>query len=222
MSSQILEKISNNRYFSYLADLYQRNQLLLTLSAGIFLGSILIGVLFGYFSSSIMENFLKTLFKSIKGTIKEITTGTIFTNNLQSAFFMYVGGVIVIVPIIVLSFNGFILGGFFGCVLHGNFNTTAGVFTPWHYIAFILPHGIFELPALIIAGAAGFRISTLVIEIIKSIIRKTPLDGQFWKFKDSLSLMAIAIVLLFIAAIIEANFTGIIGSYLTGLQVTST
>jgi uncharacterized membrane protein SpoIIM required for sporulation len=34
-------------------------------------------------------------------------------------------------------------------------------------------------------------------------------------------LLAIAIVLLLIAAIIEANFTGTIGYYLTGLPVTS-
>jgi uncharacterized membrane protein SpoIIM required for sporulation len=220
MYNTVKDNISG-RYLAFLTGLYQRNKTVLTISTGIFLGFLFLGVLFGYFSSSFIENFLKNLFKQLRETIVEINTLSIFIKNLQAVFIMYVGGIIVIVPVIVLSFNGFILGSFFGCVLHGDLNTATTVLTPWHFIAFTMPHGIFELPALIIAGAAGFRISTLVIGLIKSVIRKKPVSDQYWKFKDSIALLAIAIVLLFIAAIIEANFTGIIGYYLTGLPVTS-
>ena len=220
MYNTVKDNISG-RYLAFLTGLYQRNKTVLTISTGIFLGFLFLGVLFGYFSSSFIENFLKNLFKLLRETIVEINTLSIFIKNLQAVFIMYVGGIIVIVPVIVLSFNGFILGSFFGCVLHGDLNTATTVLTPWHFIAFTMPHGIFELPALIIAGAAGFRISTLVIGLIKSVIRKKPVSDQYWKFKDSIALLAIAIVLLFIAAIIEANFTGIIGYYLTGLPVTS-
>lgn len=217
----IPENISSSRYVEFLTGLYQRNKVVLTLSAGIFLGFLFLGILFGYFSSNFIENILKTYFKLLREIIIEITTFSVFIKNLQAILLMYFGGIIVIVPLLVLSFNGFMLGAFFGYVLHGGFHTASTVLTPWHFIAFTMPHGIFELPALVIAGAAGFRISTLVIGLIKSIIQKKPVSDHYWKFKDSIILLAIAILLLFIAAIIEANLTGIIGYYLTGLPVTS-
>ena len=130
----------------------------------------------------------------LRGTIVEITTFSIFLKNLQAILIMFFGGIIIIVPAIVLSFNGFFLGAFFGYVMHGSINTASGVFTTWHLIAFTMPHGIFELPALVIAGAAGFRISTLIIGLIKNIIIKKPVKEQYWKFKDSVVLLAIAIV----------------------------
>lgn len=221
MYNIVPDNISSAGFVAFLTGLYQRNKVILTISTGIFLGFLFLGILVGYFSSSFIENILKTFFKLLREAIVEINTLSIFIKNLQAVLIMYIGGIIVIVPVIVLSFNGFLLGAFFGCVMHGGFNTATTVLTPWHFIAFTMPHGIFELPALIIAAAAGLRISTLVIGLIKNSIRKKPVSDQYWKFKDSIALLAIAIVLLLIAAIIEANFTGIIGYYLTGLPVTS-
>lgn len=220
MSKIVSLNISGKRYVTFLTSLYQRNKLLLTISTGIFLGFLFLGILFGYFLSNYFENFLKTYLKLLRGIIVELSTFSIFIKNLQAVLVMFIGGLIVIVPIISLSFNGFFLGAFFGYVIHGSFSTASGIFTPWHFIAFTMPHGIFELPALIIAGAAGFRISTLIMGLIKNIVSKIPVNDQYWKFKDSIALLAIAIILLFIAAIIEANFTPIIGNYLTGLPVT--
>lgn len=221
MSKTVSLNFSDNKYVTFLISLYQRNKLVLAISAGIFLSFLCLGILFGYFSSNFVENILKKYLKLLRGTIVEITTFSIFLKNLQAILIMFFGGIIIIVPAIVLSFNGFFLGAFFGYVMHGSINTSSGVFTTWHLIAFTMPHGIFELPALVIAGAAGFRISTLIIGLIKNIIIKKPVKEQYWKFKDSVVLLAIAIVLLIIAAIIEANFTPIIAYYLTGLPVSS-
>jgi uncharacterized membrane protein SpoIIM required for sporulation len=79
-----------------------------------------------------------------------------------------------------------------------------------------LPHGIFEISGFIISGAAGFRLTTLVIAVLK---RKNPINEHYWKLKDSLALLAIAIVLLFIAATIEANYSISVGNYITGLNL---
>ncbi len=70
--------------------------------------------------------------------------------------------------------------------------------------ALILPHGIFEIPAIIIAGAAGFKIP---YEIVRYLAGKKdqPLTKQ--DIKEYLALALISIILIVIAAWIEANVT---------------
>lgn len=96
--------------------------------------------------------------------------------------------------------------------------SSSGGITPLHFLIYTLPHGIFELTGFIIAGAAGFRITTLVGGLIKSLLKGKPIVDQYWKLKDSLTLLLIAIVLLLIAAFIEANITMVLGNYITGLN----
>ena len=72
------------------------------------------------------------------------------------------------------------------------------------FIWFVLPHGIFEIPAIIIAGAAGFKIP---YEIIRYLAGKKEKILTREDIKEYLTLALISIILIVIAAWIEANVT---------------
>ncbi|MGB4363248.1 MAG: stage II sporulation protein M, partial [Methanothermobacter tenebrarum] len=84
------------------------------------------------------------------------------------------------------------------------------------FILLVAPHGMFEIPGIIIAGVAGFRLSSFIIHFIGDLIKgpgsftqklKKSSDNNIKEFKDSLLLFLIAVILILIAAIIEAEFT---------------
>ena len=187
--------------------LYKRNEFLLIISAGIFFLSLFIGYFLAGFIDQIMASTLRSFKDSIsKGQIK-LTTFSIFANNIKIAFYLYGGGLLVgITTLIMLAYNGLFIG------------YVASKFNIGDFIIFTLPHGIFELSGIVIAGAAGLRLASTVVNIIRdvsSIRRYMPigaqlrhvLDVNYFEFKESLTLFIIAAVLILIGAIIEANFT---------------
>ncbi len=69
---------------------------------------------------------------------------------------------------------------------------------------FTAPHAIFEIPAIIIAGAAGFKIP---YEIVRYLAGKKDQPLTKEDIKEYLTLALISIILIVIAAWIEANVT---------------
>jgi stage II sporulation protein M len=208
-----------NKYNLFFISLYNRNKRLLTLAAAIFFISLAIGVFIGYFLPDLTGHFLTILIQLLGSQIKKVTTLSIFMHNLRAALFVYLGGIIGIIPAVELFFNGLLYGSFVGYFTHGGIISNYGVSNPVDFIIYTLPHGIFEIPGFIIAGTAGFRLTSMVIGVINSMRRKTPVSEHYWKLKDSLALIVIAIILLSIAAIIEANFSVPVGNYITGLNL---
>ncbi len=68
----------------------------------------------------------------------------------------------------------------------------------------ILPHAIFEIPAIIIAGAAGFKIPC---EVIRYLMGRKEQVLTREDVKEYLTLALISIILIVIAAWVEANVT---------------
>jgi uncharacterized membrane protein SpoIIM required for sporulation len=84
--------------------------------------------------------------------IKPVASSAIMTNNLSVAFTMFAAGIAGGVgTLYMLAFNGLLLGTIAtACWL-------AGMSLPlWSFVA---PHGVLELPAIFIAGAAGLRLA---------------------------------------------------------------
>jgi len=78
------------------------------------------------------------------------------------------------------------------------------------------PHAIFEIPAIIIAGAAGFKIP---YEIIRYLAGKKEQILTKEDLKEYLTLALISIILIVIAAFIEAYLTPRIAEhFLSGLR----
>ncbi len=207
------------KYTKFFTDLYRRNREILTVAAVIFFVSVFIGFI-GPFLSGSFDQYMMKFFTHAVSTMKTEIDGTtlsLFLHNSTNVFFMYFGGIFLgISDIIQLVVNG---------VLFGFITAKAPI-----SLFYILPHGIFEFSAIVIAGAAGFRLLSAFISVIRGGLRlkgdlvmneqlEHALKINFWKFKDSLTLFAVAITLLFIAAIIEANITVAMGNYITGLNI---
>ena len=194
--------------------LYQRNETFLILSLGIFLGSIAIGYIHPGILGSFLGNQLQNFQKNISEGVVQLTTLSIFTNNFLTALVIYAG--VGFFTTWYLFLNGAFIGYVGSKANLGNF------------LIFTLPHGIFEVTAIVIAGAAGFRLASAIVHYLDGVTKLNPsisirnqlrylLEANSDEFKDSLALFAIAVVLLFIAAIIEANFTLSWGHYIQSL-----
>jgi len=217
--SKMIYNNSQNKYLKYLTALFKRNKFVLTLAVVIFFSFVFIGILIGYFSPALAGKLLTTFINALHKAIIERTTSSIFIHNFQSLLLSYVGGLTGIIPAISLLGNGFLYGAFLGYFMNGGVVGHYGISNPGDFIIYTLPHGIFEIPGFIIASAAGFRLTTLVAGLIKGKMDKTPASEHYWKLKDSLALFAIAVILIFIAAIIEANLSVPVGNYITGLNL---
>jgi len=112
----------------------------------------------------------------------------VFLNNSLTAFLAIVLGVIFgIFPFLVLVLNGLLVG----VVVY----FAQMVKDWWTILALILPHGIIEVPAVILACATGFKLSKIVFERIlgKEVNIKAELKlALIFFFKFLLPLLAIA------------------------------
>ncbi|HIH61812.1 MAG TPA: stage II sporulation protein M [Methanobacteriales archaeon] len=184
-------------------DLYKRNRDYLIISILIFLGSFSLGYLLAGFLDILLAPLMREFKKSV---IEEgITIISIFSHNLQAILLLYLGGLsLSIFTGLFLALNGLFMG---------YFATKVPVVD---FILLVAPHGMFEIPGIIIAGVAGFRLSSFIIHFMGDLIRgpgsftqklKKSSDNNIREFKDSLLLFLIAVILILIAAIIEAEFT---------------
>ena len=95
-----------------------------------------------------------------------------------------------------LLLNGFLAGGLVK-------SATACMSTK-EILLLTIPHGIFEIPAIIIAGAAGFKIP---YEVVRYLLGRKETILTKEDLKEYLKLALTSIILIVIAAWIEANVT---------------
>jgi len=146
------------------------------------------------FAFSDAFRFFDPILAELAGKIEGMSTPDliwfIFQNNITSAFFGMLLGVFVgIFPVINALTNGSILG-----YVYSRVAATEGLGIIW----LLLPHGIFELPAVFIALGLGVRFGMFIFakEKKKEFVRR--LKGSLKVF------FAVVLPLLIIAAIIEA------------------
>jgi len=127
-------------------------------------------------------------------TIK--TVMLILAKNIVAVIVMWLSGTLLTIPTIAsLALNGYIIG--IAITLTGN---------PAKALIAILPHGVIELPAVIIAGACGLRIGVEAARKIASIITHGKASMKK-AFKETIKPMTVSITLLIPAAIIEVYVT---------------
>src|SRR3989344_890448 len=154
-------------------------------------------VLLGFFvpvPNAIAEqilNFINELIEKTKGMSQLELINFIFLNNFQSSFFGIIFGIILgVLPIIIAISNGYLLG-FVASVSVEN----DGLSILWR----LLPHGIFELPAVFISLGMGLKIGMFIFQ-------KKKLKSLSDYFFNSLRVFLLVVVpLLIIAAFIEGT-----------------
>jgi len=135
--------------------------------------------------------FIEDLLQKTQGMSQGELTKFIFLNNLQGSFFGMVFGVVLgIFPIISIIANGYLLG-----FVASRSVQIGGVAILWK----LFPHGIFEIPALIISLGLGLKLGFFIFQ--KNKIKS--FKKYFW---NSLRVFLFVIIpLLIVAAIIEGS-----------------
>lgn len=161
-----------------------------------FFGGIL-GMVYSKLISSTIDPFLEQLVLSISGLNLWQLIVFILQNNINVAFFgLLLGAVFGIVPF----FNALINGVIIGYVLKMAF-IKAGIFELWK----IFPHGIFELPAVIIALGMGIDFGMFIFNRRKG--------ERIWErvFGCLNVFLFVVVPLLIIAALIEGALIFVFG-----------
>lgn len=127
------------------------------------------------------------------------TSGVIFTNNLRATVTMLLLGILACVPTMIsLLMNGMMIGVMLAKV-GGNF---------WGLVAFgILPHGIFEMPAIFIASAFGIKLGRV---LLVPLAEKTRWQSFKFVWREVLSISWFVLLLLVVAASVEGLVTPVL------------
>ena len=141
--------------------------------------------------------FIEELLEKTQGMSHGELIKFIFLNNLQSSFYGMIFGVLLgIFPMIAAIANGYLLG-FVASISVEN----GGFLILWR----LLPHGIFELPAVFISLGLGLKFGMFIFQ-------KRKLESFKEYFFNSLrTFLLIIIPLLIIAGIIEGSLMSVAG-----------
>lgn len=197
------------------------NKYFLLLSTLLFIIPMLIGYLFAPYLKSSLQPTVNNFRDRVQGGIIKLSVNSIFLNNFYVAILIYFGGIFLgLITAILLISNGVFVGYFAT-------NLPLEIF-----LLLTLPHGIFEIPGIIIAGAGGFTLTAFLIYFLKDIFVFKKNDfSEKPKFREkivssfnknskkltqSLILLGVAIVLLIIAAFIEVYITINLAEFIIG------
>lgn len=131
-----------------------------------------------------------------------VSAAALFSNNLRATVFTILYGIVpfVFLPAIALGTNTILLGAFAAYYVHHKVSLLT-------YLAALIPHGIFEFPALVLAIALGIylckRINFTIRTGTKGVVRET--WGQILRV-----LVLRLIPLLLVASVVEAYVTPLI------------
>lgn len=192
------------RIWKFYKKLLQENAIWLrrvTIWAGITMG---IGAMTFILEPGLLPKFLLFLEEVFEEILPEegfgqnfSTVFLIFKNNFTAVLLcLFLGIIFGIIPVLAIGLNFFILGFLLAIPF---------VFADFSQILLvllsILPHSIFEIPALLIAAALGLRLG---------------ISWREWKncLKQNFQILPLLVILLFLAAVIEIFVTGSLVKFL--------
>ncbi len=158
------------------------------------------GVISAWISPQITKHFFQSMsdsYSSFAGLSNLNLFLSIFIHNAAIAAGMFLFGIIFgIFPVILIFFNGYSIGLVSYLLIEkvGLRTTLIG----------LLPHGIFEIPAILLAASLGLRLG---IYTFNRIFRKTHEDFKPFFFSLFYIFIMIVLPILFIASFVETFIT---------------
>jgi len=154
--------------------------------------SAIIGFIF-YPEFTFFDKLIEDLVREVEGLGWFGLTWFILKNNVSASFFGFILGVFVgIFPIINSLTNGLLLG-----YIYQKTSVVAGYESIW----LLLPHGIFELPAIFISLGMGLKLGMFVFtgrgNIKREFLRRLKMGF--------ISFIVVVLPLLIVAAVIEGS-----------------
>ncbi|KZE71942.1 hypothetical protein A9P44_10580 [Paenibacillus polymyxa] len=183
---------------------------LILISALFFCASIVVG----WLSTGTIQSMLAQQVEGLGGVAQRLQNSEhpqwsffvfiFFNNAIKCVLVIFAGALFGIVPFIFLIVNGMVLG----FVVHLQADMGRSMYEI--VVKGLLPHGVIELPILIIACAFGLKFGTNIISTIgASIGMKRKGNGPSWKdfLRQTLTVSIWSVIFLFIAAAIESGIT---------------
>jgi len=151
----------------------------------------------GTFVPSPIRRQMTEMFQAMAGDYRELSGGMLFFNilaqNVTATLFVVIFGVIVgIIPAFVVGSNGFGLG-----VMYRQASEVSGFSKA---ALTVLPYGVFEIPALLVAASYGLWLGVMVVRRMRGkegTPLKTQMEHAFRRY------FAVVFPLLVVAAAIE-------------------
>ncbi len=163
----------------------------------------ILGMVLGFYPPKGFEDFISEnlgAIEKLSSTLAPFSLVTFFVivlkNGLALLFSFALSPFLCLVPALTLLLNGSILGFVSLKVIEEESLPVL--------LGGILPHGIFELPAIIIGLAAALEFGAAAMQ---AVVMREKRAGLFTSFKQSLRYLFIALALLVPAALIETFIT---------------
>lgn len=179
-------------------------------AAALFIAAIALGTI----NADGLQRLLLSQIEGLQGVVQNLQQSDnvtlsfftfIFLNNaIKSVLVMLLGAFFGLIPVIFLLINGMVLG-FVVMVSHERGENIAELIFKG-----LLPHGILELPAIVIACAYGMKFGGLVIGSLFSLgAGKRERLAARWEhgMKQMLGAAFWIVIMLFVAAAIESTIT---------------
>lgn len=194
--------------------LLKTNRWLMLFTAGSFFAGIVVGAVLAVAYPTATETLLRAYAAQIErlGGIESISTGAILRNNLRILLLSPILAFVTLglYPLLVAALPGVILG-----MLAVQINAML----PLKIIVgllLVLPHGVFEIPAILFGSALSLRLAWSLLRPVPSL---TALENLVWAAVNvSKGYVFLVIPLIVIAAWVEVNVTGHIARWLIGLS----
>jgi stage II sporulation protein M len=195
-------------FFTFIKDLGTIRKALL-LAALLFIA----GGVIGWIGTGSLQQLLNEQLKGISeisGDLRESTHPQwsffvfIFLNNsIKSVVIIFLGALFGVLPAVFLLVNGAVIG----YLIHLSAIQGQDLFTL--IVKGLLPHGIIEIPAIIIACAFGLAFGGKAAAAIFGTGRRKEGERNDWSYfmRQTLTASIWIVILLFIAAIIESTIT---------------
>jgi len=200
---------------------FVENKFIILFSILIFIIPMFIGYIFAHYISELLNPMVDSFRDRVQNGDIKIAFDSIFLNNIKVGIIMYGGAVVFgLLTALLLISNGVFIG-YFATQMPLN-----------AFLLYTLPHGIFEIPAVILAGASGFILFKFIVSFIFNIFSSKinenhnnfdnltlkdkivySLNFNINKLTQSISLFGLSFVLFIIAAVVEAYLTIPIASF---------
>jgi uncharacterized membrane protein SpoIIM required for sporulation len=193
------------------------NKFIILLSTALFVIPMFLGYFFAPYISEALNPMVDSFRDRVQSGDIKLTHDSIFFNNVYVGIMLYCGGVVFgLFTALILISNGVFIG-YYATQMQLSL-----------FLLFTLPHGIIEIPAIILTGASGFIMFKFLIEFFYGIINPKLNEDQTQginiklgikdrvinsgnvnidRLTQSLALLGLSAVLLLIAAFIEAYLT---------------
>lgn len=187
----------NKGNYSLCFDYLKKNKIYFLIVLGIFIFSVILGMFFPVFLVNYITELVKKLAEETSGLNFLQLFFFILKNNLITAFFGLIFGIVFgLFPVSLAFLNGYVLG-----FISGKVANIAG----FSSLIRLLPHGVFEIPALVLSLGLGLKLGMFLFVKNKRKQLKYDLENSLRVF------LFIILPLLLIAGIIETGLIFLFG-----------